>query len=309
MKYIQINARFRADDLDTAEDLISDIFFSFNLKGVVCNVPIEEPDEGFGHHTLIQPEIPSITGYLPDTPGTSQDIETIKARMAALCDLGITVDIHTEVVDEKDWENAWKDYFDVTPITGRITVKPDWKPYTPREDEIILHLDPGMAFGTGTHPTTAMCLQMIEKYIRPGDTFLDIGTGSGILMVAASKLGSGNMVGIDTDPVAVDVAGRNLDKNSIPQDTYTLMCGQLEDLKKTASFKMIAANIIAGVITAIAGQIAGNMDKNSIAIFSGIIMEQREAIIETAEACGLVLEDELQTDEWVALAVRKADGA
>ena len=217
MKFKKVIARFNADNIELAEEVICHIFFSFNLKGVICEVPIPEPDEGFGTHTLKPPEHNSIIGYLPDTDDSDIMISKIKACLAGLTDMAVQVDVSSEKVDEKDWAHAWKAYFNVTRITDKIVVKPEWKDYTPEPGEIIIHIDPGMAFGTGTHPTTSMCLALMEEYVQPGKTLLDVGCGSGILMICAAKLGSGTMTGIDVDPAAVDITRKKLEKNGKKQ--------------------------------------------------------------------------------------------
>ncbi len=303
MKFKKVIARFDAKDLILAEELICDIFFSFNLKGVVCDVPLDEPDEGFGTNTLKAPEIYSITGFFPLIDSCEVIIEKIKEKTLNLTDYNIKVDIITEIVDEKDWADAWKKYFEVTPVTDRITIKPEWKDHEPTEGEIVIHLDPGMAFGTGTHPTTAMCIKMIDDYLAPDSTFLDIGTGSGILMVAAAKLGAKQMTGIDNDEVAVQVARQNLNKNNIDPCMYDLRCTTLE---KTASarYNFIAANIIAQVIVDIMPQIAQRMDKNTITVLSGIIRDRQNDVQKALKANNLSIVHEKIIDEWVCLAVK-----
>ncbi|HCY87947.1 MAG TPA: 50S ribosomal protein L11 methyltransferase, partial [Desulfobacteraceae bacterium] len=153
MKFKKLKADFTSPNIDLAEELICHVFFSFNLKGVVCDIPIPEPDEGFGTKTLPLPDTNAIIGYLPDIDSSDLIISQIEEKLATLADAGIEVTPKIELVDEKDWADAWKDYFNVTRITDRIVVKPEWKPYESSPGEIVIHIDPGMAFGTGTHPT------------------------------------------------------------------------------------------------------------------------------------------------------------
>ena len=304
MKFTRVIARFDAKNLSLAEELICDIFFSFHLKGVICDVPIEEPDEGFGTHTLAQPEIFSITCFLPLLDSSDVILEQIKEKAAALADLDITVGSKTDTVDEQDWSEAWKAYFEVTRVTDRITIKPDWKSYEPQSDEMIIHLDPGMAFGTGTHPTTAMCIQLIQTFLAPGSRFLDIGTGSGILMIAAQKLGAGHMTGIDIDEIAVDVAKKNLVKNNISRKKFDLFCAPL-DQTDPGPYGFIAVNIIAQVIVDILPGISTRMTDETTAVLSGIIEDRQNDVVQALEAQGLMVIHEEQTDEWVALAIKK----
>ena len=304
MKFKKVIVRFDSENLILAEELICNIFFSFNVKGVVCDIPLDEPDEGFGTDTVPKPEICSITGFLPLLDSSDIILEKIRKKALNLSGLNIKVDIRTEIVDEKDWSDAWKAYFDVTKITDRITVKPAWKDYNAHEDEIVIHLDPGMAFGTGTHPTTAMCIKLIEAYLAPGSTFLDIGTGSGILMVAAAKLGARHLVGIDTDEVAIKVAQQNLVKNDIHPGSYLLKCASL-DKTESAPWDFIAVNIIAQVIVDILPGISMRMTPDTTLVLSGIIKERQNEILAALGASHLRAVHEEYTDDWVALAVRR----
>ena len=216
--------------------------------------------------------------------------------------MAVQVDVLSEVVDEKDWAHAWKEYFNVTRITDKIVVKPEWKDYTPASGEIIIHIDPGMAFGTGTHPTTFMCLALLEEYVKPGKTLLDVGCGSGILMIGAAKLGAGAMTGIDVDPVAVDITQQNLEKNGIALDGVTLGAVTL-DKTPEIQYNLICANIIAQVIVSIMPDIAVRLAPDGNAILSGIIEERLPDIYAALDTQNLECVKKITRDEWVALVV------
>jgi len=303
MKFKKVIIEFTTENVPLAEELICDIFFSFNLKGVVCNIPLEEPDEGFGTNTLPLPEQNSIVGYLPDIDSSNITLEKILHRSKTLTDFNIQTKIKIDIVDEKDWADAWKTYFNVTRVTDRIVIKPDWKEHIPTPGDIIIHLDPGMAFGTGTHPSTAMCIQMIEQFLLPGSDFLDVGTGSGILMIAAAKLGAQKMTGIDTDEVAIRISRENLDKNQVAPHRYELACTTLDQTQEKPH-DIIVANIIAQVIVEIMGDIQQRLSKNGIAILSGIIQERKPDILSALKKNHLKTVHEINDGEWVALAVR-----
>lgn len=304
MKFRQITIRFETPDIPLAEELICNLFFSFNLQGVVCDIPLNEPDEGFGTSTLPLPEHLSITGYLPLLDASDIILDEIKTGAEELARFDIRTQILTSVVDEKDWEDAWKSYFNVSRITDRIIIKPCWKDYDEKQGEIVIHLDPGMAFGTGTHPTTAMCLSLIETFLLPGARFLDVGTGSGILMIAAAKLGAGYLLGIDTDESAVIIARSNLDLNAIDPSCHTLECQTL-DRTDAFGFDCIVANIIARVIVDILPDIALRMTEDAVVILSGIIQEQRAGILAALEKNSLMMVHEASVNEWVSFAVKK----
>jgi len=304
MKFKKVIARFETDNILLAEELICEIFFSFNLKGVICEIPLEEPDEGFGTNTLPLPEHNAIIGYLPLIDSSDVILQKIQQKTRELSSMDIKVQVLTKIVDEKDWSEAWKKYFYVTHITDRIVIKPDWKAYSPLDTELVIHLDPGMAFGTGTHPSTAMCLKLMDTCFKPDISFLDVGTGSGILMIAASLLGAKGLAGIDTDEVAVKVAHENLAKNHIARQDFDISCSTL-DQTVPESYDFIAANIIAQVIVDILPDIRQRMAPQGLCILSGIIMERRGDIVEALTLNDLEIVDELNVDEWVSMVIQK----
>ena len=305
MKFKKVTASFVSDNLTLAEELICDIFFSFRLKGVVCNIPLEEPDEGFGTQTLPPVTEYSIEGYFPDVDASQIVIRDIDTRTQALSDLGIQVTLNVTQVDEEDWAHAWKEYFNVTRIGKNIVIKPAWKDHTPAPDDLVIELDPGMAFGTGTHPTTFSCLEMLETYTRPGARFMDVGCGSGILTIAAAKLGAAPLTALDNDETAVTISEKNLAHNGVT--TAHLVTATLDQLPQTPQ-DLIAANIIAQVLVNIMGEIATRLAPKGIAILSGIILDRREDIITALEAQNLTIVEEKRMDEWVTLAVSHKGG-
>ncbi|MCG8619547.1 MAG: 50S ribosomal protein L11 methyltransferase [Desulfobacterales bacterium] len=303
MKFRKITAEFNTGNIALAEEMICHVFFSFNLKGVVCDIPIPEPDEGFGTSTLPLPEQNAIIGYLPDMDASDIIVEQIKEKLAGLAGLDVHVTPRITVVDEKDWADAWKDYFHVTRITDRIVVKPEWKSHTPAPDDIVIHIDPGMAFGTGTHPTTAMCLELIDDLLIPGQSVLDVGCGSGILMIAAAKLGAGSLTGIDTDPMAVDITRDNLAKNKVDPARLHLTAATLDQTPETP-YDLVVANIIAQVIVDITGDIKQRIAPGGSAILSGIIRERKPDVLSALSRHNLGVIREKTMGEWVALVVR-----
>lgn len=302
MKFKKVIASFETDNILLAEELICDIFFSFNLKGVICDIPIEEPDEGFGTNTIPLPDENAIIGFLPDTDTADIIISKIQEKLTGLAPLNIEIRVTIETVDEKDWAEAWKAYFNVTRITDRIVIKPEWKDHTPLPGDIVIHLDPGMAFGTGTHPTTAMCLRLIENFMNPGASFLDVGCGSGILMIAAAKLGAKSITGLDTDSIATGISRENLEINQVEPNGYTLYTAPL-DQTPNVPYDMVAANIIAQVIVDIAGEIKQRLARDGTAVLSGIIKERKPNVLCALAANNLKVVREVTEEEWVALAV------
>ena len=303
MKWIQVTAAFSGNDPDLAEELVTDIFLQQGLKGVVCEVPLPPPDDGFSYDDLPVPDQPAITGFLPDTDASLAPLEAIRKGGASLAAAGITVTFTTRTVDQESWADAWKKFFFVTRITDRIVIKPTWREFTPQKNDRVIHMDPGMAFGTGTHPTTSMCIALIEKILQPRQCLLDVGTGSGILMIAAALCGASAMTGIDTDEVAIRVARENLEKNHIPPACYRLVHGVLTPGTAPAghTFDVVVANIIAEVIVDILPDLIFHLAQSGTLILSGIIQEKKKRVTTALQQAGLFVTEVQETDEWVAL--------
>ncbi len=228
MKWVETRIIFEASDMITASDLISEIFYDFGLQGVIIESSEAETGIDWADHDITIPKENAVIGFFPKNEQLPERCRMLEQKLSHLHqNIDMTYQIAYHDIDEQDWAESWKQYFFTEKITDTIVINPSWREYTPKPDEIVLKIDPGMAFGTGTHPTTRMCIALIEKYIQRKDAFLDIGTGSGILMIAAAKLGAADMTGIDNDEVAVSVARQNLLKNKIPSDTYELMTGDL----------------------------------------------------------------------------------
>jgi len=182
-------------------------------------------------------------------------------------------------------------------------VKPTWREYQAASDEIIIELDPGMAFGTGTHPTTTLCAVMIEKYLRKGDCFLDVGTGSGILMIAAARLGATRVCGIDKDETAVKVAAANLKLNATPPETFQVKTANLID-ETSETYDMIAANILTPVILGLIVDIPRVLNPGGIFICSGIIEKNQGQVTEALQNIGFDIVEAGVKEEWVAITAR-----
>jgi len=301
MKWIQVKVIFDFEDKQLATDLIADIFYEQAITGLVVEDPDIEHPEDWGKDA-ITPDHYSVIGYLLHDEQSEKQLELIEKNLAGLENKnGIICKIVCSDVDESDWAHQWKAHFRPEKITENIVVKPTWSEYSGNHDEIILEIDPGMAFGTGIHPTTRMCMAMIEKYLKPGDSFLDVGTGSGILMVAAAKLGAGKVWGTDTDEVAVDVAGKNLMQNRIPTASFNVITGNLVE-KVGARFDVVAANITSKSILLLLDDIKKVLVKNSIFICAGIIEEDKNKVIQKIENSGFEPIEILTKETWVSIA-------
>ena len=203
----------------------------------------------------------------------------------------------------EDWSKKWKEKWDVTHVSDRITVVPDWIEYSPhREDEVIIKLEPGCAFGTGTHQTTQLCMKAIEKYMPSNAKMADIGTGSGILAICASKFGASEVYGCDNDPTVIDVAKENAFKNDA-ECTFELNTAD----KITEKFDFICANILHNVLAEIMGNLKNIMKDGATMVLSGILDEKKSVVIDAVKKYNLTLLEEAHQDQWVALIVKNTE--
>jgi len=306
MHWIETRITFSGVDAELAVDLIADLFYALGAKGVVVDDPHLEPDEGWGADAVPRPEQPAVTGYLPaDARLEAQQAALAQglAELARVHPLRCTI-TYTRI-DEQDWAESWKAFFWPEKITSAIVVKPTWRDYTAQPHETVIEIDPGMAFGTGTHPTTAMCVQLLETYMRRGGSVLDVGTGSGILLIAAAKLGATAGLGVDADPVAVTVARENLDLNGIDSARFPVREGTLAQAVDQR-FDMVVANILADVVIDLLDDIGRVLAPGGVVICSGIIETRRPDVERKMAEQGLELIDRLQRQEWVALCGRLA---
>lgn len=305
MKWTEVKVIFEHTDRELAVELISDIFYDFGLQGVVVESRIPDEDADWAEGVMQFSETDSVSAYFPQNKDFAEKMKEIRKKLAQLeKDLHINTKIQSAEVDEEDWAESWKKYFRPEKVGNFIVVKPTWREYDPEPGEIVLEIDPGMAFGTGTHPSTSLCIQLIEKYIRPGDDVLDIGTGSGILLMTAQKMGAAALWGIDNDPVAVEVAEKNLLRNRADPSVFTLMNSNLADGIKQ-QFAIIAANILTDVILELADSIPRLLRQGGIFICSGIISENREKVTAKLENTGLEILEAPEKESWVGIAARK----
>jgi ribosomal protein L11 methyltransferase len=303
MKWIEARVVFNHPDSQLAADLISAVFFDFGLQGVVVEDPGLEPAEDWAEDAIGRPAHYAVIGYLPQNRQGEQRCRILEDRLAQLQrHQDLVFRINYRLMDEQDWAESWKAFFWPQRISPRFVVKPTWREYEPDAGQLVIELDPGMAFGTGTHPTTSLCMAMLEKYLQPGDTFLDIGTGSGILMIAAAKLGAGRLCGIDKDEVAVAVAEKNLKLNGVPAQQFRLQAGNLVE-SVNEKYHFVVANILTYVILELLEDITRVLADGAVFVCSGII-DENQNLVKAAmhNRFDLLAVDE--KEQWVAIASR-----
>lgn len=287
-------------------ELVADAFYRFGIPGVVIEDPNEPVPENEDTPELKIPQRHSVSGYFADGLESMTHFEAVVRQLAR--QEGVDIHLHSRAVDEEDWAESWKAFFHPERVGDRLVVKPSWREVKARPGDLILEIDPGMAFGTGTHPTTSMCLELLEQTVVPGGRVLDVGCGSGILMIAAAKLGADWIAGIDQDPIAVDIAGKNLIRNGIPKEGFGVYSGNLVDCI-TDSYDIVVSNILAEVIVGLLEDLKPVLKPGGLFIGSGIIRERYDMVEAAMADNGLGVLKVLTKDQWVTVVARRvADG-
>jgi len=307
-----------------AVEAVSELLARYGYNGGVVVEPAWTPG-GEGPEFSYDATRPAVLRtYLPLDAQAEEVRQRIEQALWHLGQMRPVGKLQTRTLEEEDWANAWKQHYRVLRVGERTVVVPSWLQHQAQPGDVVLHLDPGMAFGTGLHPTTQLCLRLLERYVQPGQRVLDIGTGSGILAIAAAKLGAGPVLALDNDPVAVTVAAENIERNGVG-DTVQAAEGSLgagasmghwlsgdfgvdaepatvhRPPSTVQPFDLIAANLIAKVLVILAGDLAAALVPGGTLVSSGII-DSREAEVSTAfEAVGLRQLERHLEGEWVAL--------
>lgn len=289
------------------EDLISEIFFdNFDCEGIVL------AEETYKDLEMVSTTEGTLKVFLRNEYGDSYedllyDVENVlDLSREEFISRGLTdeeLGSWEFVLEEKkseDWSKKWKEQWDVTHVTEKIAVVPDWIDYTPSDSEVIIKLEPGCAFGTGTHQTTQLCMKALEKYMPQNARVADIGMGSGILSILAKKLGASYVYGCDNDDTVIDVARENAIKNKV-ECTFELGTAD----KITEQFDFVCANILHFVLAEIMGDLKNIMKTGALMSLSGILYEKRDMVIEAYKREGLELVEEIQQDQWTSFVVKR----
>lgn len=262
-----------------------------------------------------QEQTTGITFFLRDNLYGREQLSQIKSALQSVketekeLDLG-SLEVTMKNVAEEDWANNWKKFFKPFPVGDKIMIKPSWEELPAQTDKIVLKIDPGHIFGTGTHETTQLCMELIEKYVKKDDMVLDIGCGSGILSIASLLLDAKEADAVDIDPNAIKIAYENSDRNDIDRSRYHVKAGNiLEDKELQASYSgkkydLVAANIVADVIIALTKQVPAYIKDGGIFLCSGIITERKEDVLEALKAANFAVLDIKEKTSWVAIATK-----
>lgn len=301
----------------TAVEAVSNILMEAGASGVAIEDALDAENyqtDGFGE--LLEKENFTelkegalVMAYFPETIFLPEILPAIKSRLGKLPDFGLDIGknlVTVSVVAESDWATAWKKYYHPVRITRYLTIVPSWEEYTPAcADEKVIILDPGMAFGTGTHPTTSLTLQALESVLRGGETVLDVGTGSGVLSIACRHLGAGEVYAYDLDEVAVRAARENMDMNPIAEDVHVSANDLLTGVEIEAD--VIVANILADIIVLMLDDAWRLLKKEGHLIISGIIEDKRDMILEAVYTQGFETAQIFQEQDWYTMILKKPE--
>ena len=274
-----------------AAEAVSEVFNRYGRGGAVLSTDF---DDDSGHTAVV-----TVKTYLPLDEEGRKTRQRIEEALWHLSQIYHIPPPEFRELTEDDWANAWKKHYHVLRIGQRIVVKPPWQEHKRQPNDIVIELDPGMAFGTGLHPTTQMCLQALEEHLKPGARVLDLGTGSGILAIAAAKLGAGSVLALDNDPLAVRAAQANVQSNGV-QNLVAVEHGSLD--KATEDFELVLINILARVIIELTGQgLVDRVRPTGLMIAAGIIEEQEAEVTAALREHGLEIVERRQEKDWVTL--------
>ena len=286
------------------EEIISDIFFTnFDCEGVVL------AEEAYKDLEMTSTTRGTLKVFLTSYPANLHEVlhterELLKSRGFSDEDLG-SWKIELDEKENQDWSKKWKEKWTVTHVTDNIAVVPSWIEYQSKPEEITITLDPGCAFGTGTHQTTQLCMKAIEKYMHKGDSVADIGTGTGILSICAMKFGASSAYGCDIDDTVIDVCIENAEKNEMPvsssQGKLTFEINTADKINE--KFDFVCANILHNVLSEIMGDLKNIMKPHAKMVLSGILDEKKQVVLDAIEREKLHIIETLHQDQWTAFVV------
>lgn len=312
--------KFTLTTTTEAVDLVSSMFDDIGIEGIEIedNIPLTEK-ETKGMFIDILPELPPDEGiakvsfYLDDDADVAEMLKKVNEgldELALFTDLGART-IEASETEDKDWINNWKQYFHQFYVDD-ILIVPSWEEVKAEDkDKMILHIDPGTAFGTGMHETTQLVIRQLKKFVKPGMEILDVGTGSGILGIVALKLGAGHVVGTDLDPCAVPAVAENKEANQIEEKSFDMMIGNIIDDKEVQEqvgyekYDIVTANILADVLVPLTPVIVAQMKKGAYYITSGILDVKEDVVVKAVKDAGLTLVEVTHQGEWVSVTARK----
>ncbi len=297
-----------------ASEIVESILLDYGSTGVAIEDPTtleENLHDDFGTIIELSPtDFPDVgvivKGYINELNFDDETFTRFKGELEQLgqnINIGEFFKIETTTIKDSDWENSWKDYFDILNIGEKFVIVPTWREYENEENKYVINIDPGMAFGTGGHETTSLCIKNLEKYVKPHDNIIDVGCGSGILSIAASYLTDGEIKAVDLDKLAVDVSRENFALNNLENRIVVEEASLLT--KETKKYNVIVANILAHIIELMLDDAYKLLEDGGYYITSGIIKDKKDELLEKMLERGFKLIEETSDNEWYSFVVTK----
>ena len=301
MKWIKVKVDYFSDNSAISKGKIINIFEEIGIKETEAIDYFSDNSLDYNRNFKNENKIWSIAGYIIDNRFSGSKLKIINENLEKYADENedFGYEIYTSRCSDDDWKDEWKKYFHTVKITDNIIIKPSWDSYEATGNEKIIEIDPGMAFGTGTHETTSLCVEFLEKYSNGRKKLLDIGCGSGILMLIGKKIGIGNVTGIDIDDKVEEVVKENFRKNDIFEN-FEIVIGNLVD-NINDKYDIVVSNILVDVLIELLENIEKVLEKNAIVIFSGILKEKEEEFVEKTGLYKLKNIDRNEKNNWVSL--------
>ncbi|MGB7606027.1 MAG: 50S ribosomal protein L11 methyltransferase [Lutisporaceae bacterium] len=315
MKYIEVQVTTATEASDAIYNILSEVgaagvliedlndFLMMNKGEISWDYIEQELIDNMGTDAKVK-------GYFTDEEFSEEKLKEIQRRVDELSEFGLDKGpgtIVTRAVYEEDWANAWKKFYKPVKAGEKIVIKPTWEEYHAEADDLVIEMDPGMAFGTGTHETTVMCIKLLEKYVTPKSVVFDVGCGTGILGISAVKLGAKYVECVDIDKIACKVSKENAEHNNV-MDKLKVKCGNLLDVVKEKA-DIIVANIVADIIIGFTEDAWKTLNTEGIFISSGIIKDRKDEVLDKISGNGFEVIEVLEMGEWCAIAAGRKDNA
>jgi ribosomal protein L11 methyltransferase len=323
MSWLELSVEVDPEAVESVSELLAQ--YGYN-GGVVIDQPIIPGEDG-PEYTYDTGRPVTLRTYLQRDAAAEATCARLEQALWHLGRMRAVGPLRTQPIEEQDWAEAWKRYYTIQKLGQRTVIVPSWLEYQEQPGDVVIRLDPGMAFGTGLHPTTRLCLVLLERYVEPGQQVLDLGSGSGILAIAAARLGAGQVLALDTDPIAAEASAANADRNQVADLVRSaegslgrgaqlgnwLRPGDMQAAQPQAEpgdqpplqFELVVANILARILAALAPDMQAALAPGGVLISSGIIAEREDEVALAYAAAGLERIDRRQEGDWVALVHRR----
>ena len=301
MKWIKVRVDYFSDNLEETKAKLVNMFNEIGINQVEVIDYFSENELDYNANFSSKNDVWSIIGYVVDNRFANTKLNIIFNNLKEFTESEneFIYEIFTAKCNDEDWQDEWKKYFHTVNITDNIVIKPSWDEYEPSDNEIVVEIDPGLAFGTGTHETTSLCVEFLEKYAQNKKKLLDIGCGSGILMLIGKKLGVEKVVGIDIDEKVNDVVLENFSKNGINENFQVIIGNLVDDVNE--KYDLVVSNILVDVLEKLLEDIEKILEKDATVIFSGILNEKEEGFLKKSKNYNLKQIDRKEKNNWVSL--------